>query len=435
MSSTPCHHACNFAPNFPVFVASNSYAPIDPHCKYDTAVAEAQIRPEMKACCFNQTVIWTHDKPGINKPELGGCRQYCAMPSEYIPTNKTSVSRDQTPEHRFRQCFKHHTHLIDLMHVDACNMPKYPNAAPKLRTGNTWQLGLLLFFFWNLLMAPAASFVVRPPVINTTVLNSFCGNEIYVLQETPPREFPVGHVLRPRLHSSVGCSNDTATGTTHRRKNKLCGSGHKHGCTVTFSMPSLFNVAYKLGDGAAALALLPLAAITYAAYLVIEAQGAAILHLCIGATLHAVEQQAHTQGTAIARDTFTEALLAHAMLEGALGDEFVLRDVAIVLRQAHDKAKVDLGVRVDAGGAELDDVAGTLVFAVLARDVLACFIGSGARGCVSMVSRVHGLCKLMGQGWQRVRCERRDAGRREQEAMQAARKVHGNARASSVCSA
>ena len=77
----------------------------------------------------------------------------------------------------------------------------------------------------------------------------------------------------------------------------------------------------------------------------------------------------------VARGALVESLEVNGMLQRAVLDQGTLGNVLVVLGQAHDEAEIDLGVRVELAGAELDDVAQTLLGPMLALDAV---VGRGA---------------------------------------------------------
>src|SRR5690625_3413652 len=88
----------------------------------------------------------------------------------------------------------------------------------------------------------------------------------------------------------------------------------------------------------------------------------------LGSALDARAQQLQAVCAVVARGTLVERLEVDGVLESAVFDESTLRNVLVVLSQTHDEAQVDLGVRVQLAGAELDDVAEALGGAVFAFD-------------------------------------------------------------------
>lgn len=71
---------------------------------------------------------------------------------------------------------------------------------------------------------------------------------------------------------------------------------------------------------------------------------------------HAVAQHAETQSTVVLGRAIVQGLDIDGVLEGAVLNQRALGDGLILAGEAHGEAEVDLGVRVEACGAELDDV-------------------------------------------------------------------------------
>lgn len=66
------------------------------------------------------------------------------------------------------------------------------------------------------------------------------------------------------------------------------------------------------------------------------------------------------------------------MLESTVFEECTLRDVFVLLGEAHGKPEIDLRVGVELGGAELDDIAEAFFLAVFAGDTVVVVGDAGA---------------------------------------------------------
>lgn len=104
-----------------------------------------------------------------------------------------------------------------------------------------------------------------------------------------------------------------------------------------------------------------------------------------GGALDAGAEELEAVGAVVARGAFVEGLEVDGVLQGTILDEGALGDLLVVLGQAHYEAEVDLRLRVQLAGAELDDVAQALGRAMLALDAIV------ARGSVR-------ACQLRGRG-------------------------------------
>lgn len=111
-------------------------------------------------------------------------------------------------------------------------------------------------------------------------------------------------------------------------------------------------------------------------------------HLCT--SLDTAAQHAHAQGAVVLDSAVVELFKRDAVLEGAVLDELALGDELVLAGDAHCEAEVDFGVRVELGGAQLEDVAHALVGAVLALDAVVLGRGANVReGEVDLVVDAH----------------------------------------------
>lgn len=76
----------------------------------------------------------------------------------------------------------------------------------------------------------------------------------------------------------------------------------------------------------------------------------------LGTPADATPQHVHAESTIVLARAVTELVEVNGMFESAVFKMTALRDVLIVFDQAHSKTKVDLGVRVDIGGAKQHDI-------------------------------------------------------------------------------
>ena len=78
-----------------------------------------------------------------------------------------------------------------------------------------------------------------------------------------------------------------------------------------------------------------------------------------GTPPHAAPEHAHAKSTVIFGCAFVELAKVNGMLESTVFHQTPLRYLGIVPCQAHGKPEEGLGVRVEALGAEFDDVSET----------------------------------------------------------------------------
>lgn len=98
------------------------------------------------------------------------------------------------------------------------------------------------------------------------------------------------------------------------------------------------------------------------------------------APLDAIAQERH--GMAVIRaDAAVQGLEVNAVLERAILDQAAVRDGGVFARQAHGEAQIDLRVRIEVRGAELDHVTQTLGRAVFALDAVVRVRGSVSPQC------------------------------------------------------
>lgn len=111
-------------------------------------------------------------------------------------------------------------------------------------------------------------------------------------------------------------------------------------------------------------------------------------------------------GAVVAGCALVELANVNGVLESAVLDQGALGDVLVVLGQAHDEAQVDLGVRVELAGAQLNNVAHAFGWAVHALDAVV----AGGTVCrvvrwVFMSWRVIFLMSLAGSNLRADICE------------------------------
>src|SRR4051812_34380008 len=135
-------------------------------------------------------------------------------------------------------------------------------------------------------------------------------------------------------------------------------------------LPELLNISNKRIHARSSLAVLPFSAIAYAPHLLVQPDGAAYGRVHVGAVLDALPQHADAPGAVVLTDAVVQLIEVDAVLKRAVRHELPLRDARVLPRQAHGEAEVDFRVRVQRGGAQLDDVAQALRLAVLAFDAV-----------------------------------------------------------------
>lgn len=86
--------------------------------------------------------------------------------------------------------------------------------------------------------------------------------------------------------------------------------------------------------------------------------------MSVGRPGNALSQQINAVGTIILARAVVELLKVKSMFECAAFHELFVRDVAVVIRQAHGETKIDLGIGIQSRGTELDDIAKALLGAV-----------------------------------------------------------------------
>lgn len=97
---------------------------------------------------------------------------------------------------------------------------------------------------------------------------------------------------------------------------------------------------------------------------------ATLCHIRLGATFETRLQHINRIPTIILTQALIELVKVEAVLQSAVMDELALGDVGVLARQAHGEAEVELGVRVEVGGAQLEHVPQALGLAVLALDAV-----------------------------------------------------------------
>jgi len=137
-----------------------------------------------------------------------------------------------------------------------------------------------------------------------------------------------------------------------------------------------------------ALAVEPLTTITDTPRLASQANRATSLHICLLGPIDTVPEQFHTIPV-VAAGALVQLLETHAVLQCAVVYEIVLGNGVVLVRHAHCEAEVGLGVRVEVGGAELEDVAEALSWTVHAEDAVV-VVCCAARG----VSRRSNVCNV-----------------------------------------
>lgn len=136
----------------------------------------------------------------------------------------------------------------------------------------------------------------------------------------------------------------------------------------------------------AMLTVLPLATVSDAVDFVVDSDGTALGDAQVSASLNTLSQHASGLLAIIGADAVVQLVEVDTMLESAVLNEVLIWDFGVVAGHAHGEAEVDLGIRVDVGGAELDDVTKAFGLAMHAGDSVI-VVGGAVRsllafGCV-----------------------------------------------------
>jgi hypothetical protein len=130
------------------------------------------------------------------------------------------------------------------------------------------------------------------------------------------------------------------------------------------------DLSDQIHRAAAVLQVGPLATIPDSKDAVCNGDSAALLDAECSCPVEACPEHVHTHSSVFCVGAFVQPFEGHAVLEGTLLYELFAWNVLVLVRHAHGKAEIDLGVWVLTSGAKFEHVAKALLRAVHAGDTI-----------------------------------------------------------------
>lgn len=118
------------------------------------------------------------------------------------------------------------------------------------------------------------------------------------------------------------------------------------------------------------LAVLPLATISDAVDLIVESDGAALGNVVVGAPLDALLEEINALGAVILANALVQSTEIDAVLKSTVLNQILGWNLGVVARQTHGETEGNLGVSVEVGGTEFDNVSKTLGLTVHALNTI-----------------------------------------------------------------